>query len=42
MPPHHHHHKQRYSDMWWDDMSEKAHEAAINLGYTAETWDEDA
>lgn len=31
-----------YSEMWWEDMSEKAHQAAIKLGYSAATWDDDA
>jgi hypothetical protein len=33
---------EHYGDMWWEDMSEKAHQAAQVMGYTHETWDEDA
>ena len=39
MPPHHH---KRYADMWWEDMPEKAHQAAKVMGYDSKTWDDDA
>jgi len=31
-----------YSDYWWEDLPEKARRAAIVLGYSKETWDDDA